>query len=71
VPVISGALDMRFRSQDPEPFANKLLAMMRHEFGGARGEDREYKINNVLREPDLPDQRRNEAKRRSMRFCAS
>ena len=25
---------MRFRSQDPEPFANKLLAMMRHEFGG-------------------------------------
>lgn len=26
--------DMRFRSQDPEPFANKLLAMMRHEFGG-------------------------------------
>lgn len=34
VPVISGALDMRFRSQDPEPFANRLLAMMRHEFGG-------------------------------------
>ena len=34
VPVISSALDMRFRSQDPEPFANKLLAMMRHEFGG-------------------------------------
>jgi 6-phosphogluconate dehydrogenase len=34
VPVISGALDIRFRSQDPEPFANKLLAMMRHEFGG-------------------------------------
>jgi len=34
LPVISGALDARFRSQDPEPFANKLLAMMRHEFGG-------------------------------------
>jgi 6-phosphogluconate dehydrogenase len=34
LPVISAALDMRFRSQDPEPFANKLLAMMRHEFGG-------------------------------------
>jgi len=34
LPVITGALDMRFRSQDPEPFANKLLAMMRHEFGG-------------------------------------
>ena len=34
MPVISGALDVRFRSQDPEPFANKLLAMMRHEFGG-------------------------------------
>ena len=33
-PVISASLDMRFRSQDPEPFANKLLAMMRHEFGG-------------------------------------
>jgi 6-phosphogluconate dehydrogenase len=34
LPVISGALDVRFRSQDTEPFANKLLAMMRHEFGG-------------------------------------
>jgi len=34
MPVISGALDARFRSQDPEPFANKLLAIMRHEFGG-------------------------------------
>lgn len=34
LPAISGALDARFRSQDPEPFANKLLAMMRHEFGG-------------------------------------
>ena len=34
LPVISGALDMRLRSQDPEPFANKLLAIMRHEFGG-------------------------------------
>jgi len=34
LPVISAALDVRFRSQDPEPFANKLLAMMRHQFGG-------------------------------------
>jgi len=34
MPVISSSLDVRFRSQDPEPFANKLLAMMRHEFGG-------------------------------------
>jgi 6-phosphogluconate dehydrogenase len=34
LPVISAALDRRFRSQDPEPFADKLLAMMRHEFGG-------------------------------------
>jgi 6-phosphogluconate dehydrogenase len=34
LPVLNGALDVRFRSQDPEPFANKLLAMMRHEFGG-------------------------------------
>lgn len=32
--VPSGALEARFRSQDPQPFANKLLAMMRHEFGG-------------------------------------
>ena len=31
---LNGALDARFRSQDPEPFANKILAMMRHEFGG-------------------------------------
>jgi 6-phosphogluconate dehydrogenase len=34
LPVLSGALDRRFRSQDPAPFADKLLAMMRHEFGG-------------------------------------
>ena len=34
LPVITAASDARFRSQDPEPFANKLLAMMRHEFGG-------------------------------------
>jgi len=34
LPVITGALDARLRSQDTEPFANKLLAMMRHEFGG-------------------------------------
>jgi 6-phosphogluconate dehydrogenase len=34
LPSLTGALDTRFRSQDPEPFANKLLAMMRHEFGG-------------------------------------
>jgi 6-phosphogluconate dehydrogenase (decarboxylating) len=25
---------MAAERQDPEPFANKLLAMMRHEFGG-------------------------------------
>lgn len=34
LPALTGALDARFRSQDPEPFANRLLAMMRHEFGG-------------------------------------
>jgi 6-phosphogluconate dehydrogenase len=34
LPALTGALDARFRSQDKEPFANKLLAMMRHEFGG-------------------------------------
>lgn len=34
LPTLAGALDMRFRSQDMEPFANKLLAMMRQEFGG-------------------------------------
>jgi 6-phosphogluconate dehydrogenase len=34
LPAISVSLDRRFRSQDPEPFADKLLAMMRHEFGG-------------------------------------
>jgi len=34
MPALAAALDARFRSQDPEPFANKLLAMMRHEFGG-------------------------------------
>jgi len=34
LPVLTGALDARFRSQDPEPFANKVLAIMRNEFGG-------------------------------------
>jgi 6-phosphogluconate dehydrogenase len=34
LPAISAALDRRFRSQDPTPFADKLLSMMRHEFGG-------------------------------------
>jgi 6-phosphogluconate dehydrogenase len=34
MPALAAALDARFRSQDPQPFANKLLAMMRHEFGG-------------------------------------
>jgi 6-phosphogluconate dehydrogenase len=34
LPTLTGALDARFRSQDPEPFANKILASMRHEFGG-------------------------------------
>jgi 6-phosphogluconate dehydrogenase len=34
LPAISAALDRRFLSQDAEPFSNKLLAMMRHEFGG-------------------------------------
>ena len=34
LPALTGALDARFRSQDPQPFANRLLAMMRHEFGG-------------------------------------
>jgi 6-phosphogluconate dehydrogenase len=34
LPGLTAALDARLRSQDPEPFANKLLAMMRHEFGG-------------------------------------
>jgi 6-phosphogluconate dehydrogenase len=34
LPTLNGALDARFRSQDPEPFANKILAMMRHQFGG-------------------------------------
>jgi 6-phosphogluconate dehydrogenase len=33
-PALTSALDARLRSQDPEPFANKLLAMMRHGFGG-------------------------------------
>ncbi|MDR3722706.1 MAG: decarboxylating 6-phosphogluconate dehydrogenase [Candidatus Acidoferrales bacterium] len=34
LPTLTGALDARFRSQDTEPFANKILAMMRNEFGG-------------------------------------
>jgi 6-phosphogluconate dehydrogenase len=34
MPALSAALDARLRSQDPAPFADKLLAMMRHEFGG-------------------------------------
>lgn len=34
IPVISMALNRRFRSQDTEPFGDKLLSAMRHEFGG-------------------------------------
>lgn len=34
LPAISAALDRRLLSQDAEPFANKVLAMMRHGFGG-------------------------------------
>jgi 6-phosphogluconate dehydrogenase len=33
-PVITLALLRRLRSQEAEPFADKLLAMMRHQFGG-------------------------------------
>jgi 6-phosphogluconate dehydrogenase len=33
-PVIALSLLERFRSRDPDSFADKLLAMMRHEFGG-------------------------------------
>jgi 6-phosphogluconate dehydrogenase len=34
LPVISLALNRRFQSQEPEPFAEKLLATMRRKFGG-------------------------------------
>jgi len=34
IPVISMALQNRFRSRDAAPFADKLLAAMRNEFGG-------------------------------------
>lgn len=34
IPVISMALQRRFRSRDGMPFADKLLAAMRNEFGG-------------------------------------
>ncbi len=34
IPVISLALESRFRSREVEPFADKLLAVMRQQFGG-------------------------------------
>jgi 6-phosphogluconate dehydrogenase len=34
IPVIEAALNRRFFSQEPEPFADKLLAVMRNQFGG-------------------------------------
>ena len=34
MPVISMALQRRFRSQDEAPFSDKLLAAMRQRFGG-------------------------------------
>ena len=34
IPVITLALQRRFQSQDESPFGNKLLAAMRHQFGG-------------------------------------
>jgi 6-phosphogluconate dehydrogenase len=34
IPVISLALQARFRSRQPAPFSEKLLAAMRNQFGG-------------------------------------
>jgi 6-phosphogluconate dehydrogenase len=34
IPAIGAALNTRFRSQNPAPFAEKLLASLRHKFGG-------------------------------------
>jgi 6-phosphogluconate dehydrogenase len=34
MPVITAALERRFRSREGEPFADKLLAVMRQQFGG-------------------------------------
>ncbi len=34
IPVITLALQSRFRSRDPEPYSDKLLAAMRNQFGG-------------------------------------
>jgi len=34
MPVISMALQRRFRSRDEAPFSDKLLAAMRQQFGG-------------------------------------
>jgi 6-phosphogluconate dehydrogenase len=34
MPVITLALQQRFRSRDESPFADKLLAAMRNQFGG-------------------------------------
>jgi 6-phosphogluconate dehydrogenase len=34
VPVIALALQMRFRSREDAPFGGKLLAALRHQFGG-------------------------------------
>lgn len=34
MPVISLALQRRFRSRDPEPYSDKLLAALRNQFGG-------------------------------------
>ncbi len=34
IPVISLSLQNRFRSRDEEPFSDKLLAALRHQFGG-------------------------------------
>lgn len=34
IPVITLALQRRFRSREESPFADKLLAALRHQFGG-------------------------------------
>ena len=34
IPVISMALQRRFRSRDESPFSDRLLAAMRNQFGG-------------------------------------
>ncbi len=53
IPVITLALERRFRSREKTPFSDKLLAAMRHQFGGHEIKEEEESMPNASIEHHL------------------